>query len=58
MNFDFILLVNSHQTNDNHDIQQSVTYLSHFIHLPNVILIEFQSKSDLPQWEYIQFILE
>jgi len=58
MNFDFILLVNFHQTNDNHDIQQSVTYLSHFIHLPKVIRIEFDSTFDISKWKYIQFILE
>ncbi|CAF3917585.1 unnamed protein product [Rotaria sordida] len=51
-------IVNSVQSNDNDDLQQCVTYLSHVVHLPNVNQIGFQSYADTSRWKDIQFILQ
>ncbi|CAF3362885.1 unnamed protein product [Rotaria sp. Silwood1] len=43
LNTPFIYLVNFRQTDDddNDDAQENVTYLSYFVHLPNITQIEF-----------------
>ncbi|CAF1326824.1 unnamed protein product [Rotaria sordida] len=52
------MFLNSVQSNDNDDLQQCVTYLSHVVHLPNVNQIGFQSYADTSRWKDIQFILQ
>jgi hypothetical protein len=56
--FFFFLLVTFHQTTDDDDAQQNVTYLSHFVHLPNINVLEFASESSVHQWKSIQLILQ
>ena len=59
MNSISIFLVNFRQTNDNDDdTEESITYLSHFVHLPNIIELEFVSTTDISQWKDIHFILK
>jgi hypothetical protein len=44
--------------NDNDDPQKSVTYLSQFVYLPNVLRVEFGSTFDISHWREIQHILQ
>jgi hypothetical protein len=51
------VLVRLNETSDN-DAQQTVTILSHFVHLVSVTRVEFISGIDISQWKHIQFILQ
>ncbi|CAF1236523.1 unnamed protein product [Rotaria sordida] len=52
--------VNFNEMNDdNIDVKKSVTYLSHFVHLPNITELEISSKNyDLSRWYDIEIILQ
>jgi hypothetical protein len=52
-----IILVNFIGTNDN-DIEQTISDLSYFVHLPNVTHIEFGQTLNIFQWKDIQCILQ
>ncbi len=49
--------MNLRETTDD-NAQQNLTYLSRFVHLPNVTKIEFGSTYDVDQWKDIQCILK
>lgn len=54
-------LLNFRQTNDNDDdddAKENVTYLSHFVELPNITELEFVSTFDISRWKDIQCILK
>jgi hypothetical protein len=51
-------LVSVNETNDNDDPQKSVTCLSQFVYLPNVIRVEFGSTFDISRWREIELILQ
>ena len=52
-----IVLVNLNQTSDI-DAQDTVTYLSQFVHLSTLTTIIFGSTFDVSRWKEIQFILQ
>ncbi len=58
--FSIFVSVSANQTNDdnNDDSQKSVTCLSQFVYLPNVIRVEFGSTFDVSHWRDIQLILQ
>ncbi|CAF3576035.1 unnamed protein product, partial [Rotaria sp. Silwood2] len=45
-------------TGDNKDVQLNIIYLSHFIHLPNAKILEFQSRFPIDRWKDVEFILQ
>ncbi|CAF5036097.1 unnamed protein product [Rotaria sp. Silwood1] len=45
-------------TDDDDNAQQNVTYLSYFVHLPNITELEFGSEFCIYQCKSIQFILQ
>lgn len=51
------LLVNFHESSDS-DVQESVNCLPYFVHLPNLIEIEFGSSFNKYRWKHVQFILQ
>jgi hypothetical protein len=60
--FSVFISVSTNQTNDDDDnndnSQKSVTCLSQFVYLPNVIRVEFGSAFDVSHWRDIQLILQ
>ncbi|CAF4918817.1 unnamed protein product [Rotaria sp. Silwood1] len=45
-------------TDDDANAQQNVTYLSYFVHIPNITELEFASEFCIYQCKSIQFILQ
>jgi hypothetical protein len=56
--FSIFVSVSANQTNDDDNSQKSVTCLSQFVYLPNVIRVEFGSAFNVSHWRDIQLILQ
>jgi hypothetical protein len=54
----FFFLVIFRQTTDDDEVQQYVTYLSYFVDLSHVILLDFAPTVSIYQWKTIQFIIQ